>query len=59
MFSTNSPFSVSGYGSQAHDLLPRMQAAGYELRPRLACVKMRQVAPAVPTSWLVSVILHC
>lgn len=28
--STNSSHSISGYGSQAHDLLPRMQAAGYE-----------------------------
>lgn len=28
---TNSPHSTSGYGSQAHDLLPRMQAAGFEV----------------------------
>lgn len=29
MVNTNSPHSTSGYGSQAHDLLPRMQKAGY------------------------------
>lgn len=31
MVNTNGPQSTSGYGSQAHDLLPRIKKAGYEV----------------------------
>ncbi len=30
LFNSNSPHSTSGYGSQAHDLLPRIQNAGFD-----------------------------
>lgn len=31
LFNTNAPWSTSGYGTQARDLLPLMQKAGYEI----------------------------